>query len=96
MMYYLINASFEAILLYMKIDPKRDLFEFHFHYHIEDSACFSDKYFLAHDFEEAKEMFDYACSKRASSALLDKVEKWNRWADRWEEVDLPASDPSLN
>ena len=55
----------------------------------------SDKSFSA-DKIYAKEMFDYACSKRASSALLDKVEKWNRWADRWEEVDLPTSDPSLN
>lgn len=80
----------------MKIDPKHDLFEFHFHYHIEDSACFSDKYFLAHDFDEAKEMFDYACCKRHLHPHLDKVEKWNRWKDSWEKVTDSESDILLN
>ena len=36
-------------------------------------------------------MFDYACSKRGTPALLDKVEKWNRWADRWETLNIPMS-----
>jgi len=27
---------------------------------------------------------------------LDKVEKWNRWAERWEEVSLPTKNPFLN
>ena len=34
--------------------------------------------------------------KRATPALLDKVEKWNRWADRWEDIDLGTRDPYLN
>lgn len=80
----------------MKIDHKNDLFEYRFHYHFENSVGFSDKYFLAHDFDEAKEMFDYACLKRETTALLDKVEKWNRWSSRWEEIYFPESDPSLN
>ena len=78
MMYYLINASFEAILWYMKIDPKHDLFEFHFHYHIEDSACFSDKYFLAHDFDEAKvlgyeEQFVHICRIADCQVMKDYI-----------------------
>jgi len=85
-----------AIFRCMKIDPTNDLFEFRFHYHIDGSAGFSDKYFLAHDVTEAKEMFEYACSKRATPALLDRVEKWNRWADRWEDIDLGSRDPYLN
>jgi hypothetical protein len=28
--------------------------------------------------------------------LLDRVEKWNRWADRWEDIDLGSRDPFLN
>jgi hypothetical protein len=80
----------------MKIDPNNDLSEFRFHYHFQDSIGFSDKYFLAHDVTEAKEMFDYACSKRATPALLDKVEKWNRWADRWETLKIPNADLSRN
>ena len=85
-----------AIVKSMKDDTNNDLFEFRFHYHFQDSIGFSDKYFLAHDVKEAKEMFDYACSKRATPALLDKVEKWNRWADRWETLNIPNTDPSRN
>tara|TARA_B100002019_G_scaffold290932_1_gene309786 strand:- start:1495 stop:1737 length:243 start_codon:yes stop_codon:yes gene_type:complete len=80
----------------MKIDPRNDLFEFRFHFHLEDSKYQSDKYFLAHDIDEAKEMFEYACNKRLPSAMLDKVEKWNRWAEKWENVDLNITDPYLN
>jgi hypothetical protein len=92
----LIKTSSLATIGIMKIDPKNDLFEYRFHYHFSDSVEFSDKYFMAHDYGEAKEMFDYACSKRATPALLDKVEKWNRWADRWEEIEFSSADPYLN
>ena len=92
----MIKTSNLAIIGIMKIDPKNNLFEYRFHYHFSDSVEFSDKYFLAHDYGEAKEMFDYACSKRATPALLDKVEKWNRWADRWETLSISNADPSLN
>jgi hypothetical protein len=82
--------------LIMSIDHKNDLFEFRFHYHLDGSAGFSDKYFLAHNFLEAKDMFEYACNKRATMPTLDKVEKWNRWADRWEDIDFGSKDPFLN
>ena len=35
-------------------------------------------------------------AKEDSQALLDKVEMWNRWADRWETLNIPSVDPSLN
>jgi len=92
----LINVLILAILLYMKKDPKSDLFEYRFHYQLVDAKGYSDKYFLAHDIDEAKRMFEYACSKRSHSAMLDKVEMWNRWADRWEKVSLSTNEPSLN
>jgi len=71
---------------YMK--PKRDpdLKEFRFHYHLDNSLGFSDKYFMAQNFDEAKEMFEYACCKRHLHPHLDKVEKWNRWKASWEKV----------
>ena len=47
----------------MKIDPNNDLFEFRFHYHFQDSIGFSDKYFLAHDVKEAKEMLTMHAAK---------------------------------
>jgi hypothetical protein len=45
---------------------------------------------------EAKDMFEYACSKRSTLPTLDKVEKWNRWADRWEDIDSERFNISLN
>jgi len=74
----------------------KDVYEFRFHYHLEGSVGFSDKYFLAHDYMEAKKMFEYACCKRSSAPTLDKVEKWNRWADRWEDIDSELTNISLN
>jgi hypothetical protein len=41
-------------------------------------------------------MFEYACNKRSTLPTLDKVEKWNRWADRWEDIDFGSKDPFLN
>jgi hypothetical protein len=80
----------------VKVKQKHDLFEFRFHFHFDDSVGFTDKYFLAENYRQAKEMFDYACSKRSPKVLLDKVEKWNRWADRWENIELPDSGHLLN
>ncbi|MEK9773479.1 MAG: hypothetical protein VW576_07915 [Opitutae bacterium] len=80
----------------MKKEAKEDLFEYRFHYHLVDSVDSSDKYFLAHDIDEAKKMFEYACNKRASSAMLDRVDKWNRWAARWEKVNYSMPNSGLN
>ena len=42
----------------MKLKNKEpELFEYKFHYHLEDDTGAGDKYFLAHDREEAAEMF---------------------------------------
>ncbi len=80
----------------MKVDLKKELFEYRFHYHFENSIGFSDRYFLARDYNEALQMFQYACNKRRLAPELDKVEMWNRWAERWENVDILRTDPSLN
>ena len=79
---------------FMRTNREPDLKEFRFHYHSDDSVECSDKYFMARNFDEAKEMFKYACCKRHLHPHLDKVEKWNRWKASWEKV--PASDNSLN
>jgi hypothetical protein len=52
---------------------------------------FSDKYFMAQNFVEAKEMFEYACCKRHLHPHLDGVEKWNRWKSIWEKIDTTKS-----
>lgn len=80
----------------MKPEREPDLEEFKFRYHLNDAVGSSDKYFLAHDLKEAKEMFEYACCKRQLKPQLDSVEKWNRWKDSWEKVNFSDSDSSLN
>ncbi|MDA7823485.1 hypothetical protein N9A58_07865 [Opitutales bacterium] len=51
---------------------------------------------MAHDAHEAKKMFNYACTKRHITPEVERVEKWNRWSEKWEDVTLLANDPSLN
>lgn len=72
----------------MKKNEEPDLKEFRFHYHYNNSVECSDKYFMARDYDEAKEMFEYACCKRHLHPHLDKVEKWNRWKASWEKVSV--------
>ena len=80
------NCHFLGYINYMKRKRDPDLKEFRFHYHLDNSLGFSDKYFMAQNFDEAKEMFEYACCKRHLHLHLDKVEKWNRWKASWEKV----------
>ena len=71
----------------MKLKNKEpELFEYKFHYHLEDDTGAGDKYFLAHDREEAAEMFCYACNKKRLDLHDVNVSKWNRWKGVWEIV----------
>ena len=56
----------------MKKESEVSLEEFKFHYHLGNSAGSSDKYFMARDFEEASEMFEYACTKKAPTCTYYK------------------------
>jgi len=80
----------------MRIKDKEVLEEYRFHFHFGDSHDVSDRYFLAHNTREAREMFEYACSKRQISPEVDRVEKWNRWSEKWEDITVLATDHLLN
>ena len=60
--------------------------EYEFRYRPKGEKDSSLKYFMANDFKEAKEMFDYACERR--NLILDKwiAMRWNRWAKKWEKA----------
>ena len=75
----------------MKPARDNDLVEFKFHYHLNNTVGSSDKYFMAHNLDEARQMFEYACCKRHLHLHLDRVEKWNRWKSSWEKISLPDS-----
>tara|TARA_B100001093_G_scaffold432760_1_gene429420 strand:- start:526 stop:885 length:360 start_codon:yes stop_codon:yes gene_type:complete len=61
--------------------------EFKFHYRNSDSIGLSDKYFMAHDLDEAIGMFDYICNKRHLDTQVTEIYKWNRWLSKWEKYD---------
>jgi hypothetical protein len=80
----------------MKKERETPLNEFKFRYEIGNSIGTSDKYFLAHDLDEASEMFEYACTKRKLDAHVTRVEKWNRWKSTWEKLDVPSEESMRN
>ena len=80
----------------MKKETEEPIQEYKFHYHLNNSVGSSDKYFMAHDLSEAKEMFEYSCEKRHLQPEVTKIEQWNRWNASWEVIDSSVSDPSRN
>ena len=87
---------FWVYLNVMRKEREVPLEEFKFHYHLGNSVGSSDKYFMAHDLDEASEMFEYACTKRHLYPHITKVEKWNRWKRDWETVEPLPPCPTLN
>ena len=76
----------------MKLTNKEsELFEYKFHYHLGDDLGAGDKYFLAHDRNEAAEMFCYACNKSRLDLNDINISKWNRWKGKWEILNSSPS-----
>ena len=71
-----------------KKESEQPLEEYKFHYRNSGCTELSDKFFMAHDLEEAIGMFDYACDKRHLDTEVTEVCKWNRWISKWEKFDL--------
>jgi hypothetical protein len=46
-----------------------------------------NRHFTAVSNKSAIEMFEFACRKVELDVEVVQVEKWNRWADRWEVVE---------
>jgi hypothetical protein len=72
--------------------PKKEfqppLNEYKFHYRDGDSVNLSDKYFMAHDLDEAVNMFEYVCHKRKLETEVAEIMRWNKWSSKWESYDL--------
>ena len=75
----------------MKKEKEPPMDEFRFHYHLGDATESSDKFFIARNFQEASDMFDYACRRKHLQTQVSKVEQWNRWANKWETVENPSN-----
>ena len=64
-----------------------EMYEFRIQFHHRGSDFISDRHFTAISVQSAIDMFEFACSKEELDVEVVKVEKWNRWADRWECVE---------
>ncbi len=93
------SSEVDVYSIVKKKDTEPPLEEFKFHYRNSGSVEFSDKYFMAHDIDEAIGMFDYACVKRHLDTEVTQISKWNRWSSKWEKFDLSeyhSGKPGLN
>ena len=68
-------------------EAREEIFEFKIKYKEEDSEFVSEKHFSASNASIAIEMFNFACKKDEVTAEVEKIEVWNRWANRWDLVE---------
>ena len=64
-----------------------EMFEFRIQFHHRGSDFINDRHFTALSDQSAVEMFEFACGKEELDVEIVQVERWNRWADRWEVVE---------
>ena len=70
-----------------KQDDLDEMFEFRIQFHHKGSDSINDRHFTAVSDQSAIEMFEFACGKEELDVEIVQVERWNRWADRWEVVE---------
>ena len=71
----------------VKQDDFDEMFEFRIQFHHKGSDFINDRHFTAISNQSAVEMFEFACGKEELDVEIVQVERWNRWADRWEVVE---------
>ena len=64
-----------------------EMFEFRIQFHHIGSVFIDKRHFSAVSDQSAIEMFEFACGKEELDVEIVRVERWNRWADRWECVE---------
>ena len=70
-----------------KKDVKEEILEFRIEYKEKETEFISEKHFSAGNASTAIEMFNFACKKDEIVAKVEKIEVWNRWANRWDPVE---------
>ncbi len=68
-------------------DDIEELFEFRIQFNHKGSSFINDRHFTSRDAPSAVEMFEFACRKDDLEVDIVLVERWNRWADRWEKIE---------
>ena len=67
-----------------KKDPMEEVFEFRINFLYIGSDFVNQRYFIATHHSSALEMFHFATGEDTVDLELISLEKWNRWANRWE------------
>ena len=71
----------------VKQKDHHEMFEFRLQFYHRGSDFIDNRHFTAVTGQSAIEMFEFACGKEELDVEVVKVERWNRWADRWEDVE---------
>lgn len=64
--------------------PEDDVFEFRIKFYHSGSEFINQRHFMALNYTVALEMFEFASRKDASEVEIIGLDRWNRWANRWE------------
>lgn len=67
-----------------KKNPEDDVFEFRIKFYHSGSEFINQRHFMALNCTAALEMFEFASRKDASEVEIIGLDRWNRWANRWE------------
>ena len=67
-----------------KKDPEDEVFEFRIKFYHSGSEFVNERHFIALNHSLALEMFEFASRKDSMEVEIIGLEKWNRWANRWE------------
>jgi hypothetical protein len=67
-----------------KKNPDDDVFEFRIKFYHSGSEFINQRHFMALNCTAALEMFEFASRKDASEVEIIGLDRWNRWANRWE------------
>ena len=83
--FHLRSHFFHTLLINMgKKDPEDEVFEFRIKFYHSGSEFVNERHFIALNHSLALEMFEFASRKDSMEVEIIGLEKWNRWANRWE------------
>ena len=67
-----------------KKNPEDEVFEFRIKLYHSGSEFINQRHFMALDYTAALEMFEFASRKDSGEVEIIGLDRWNRWANRWE------------
>jgi len=83
--FHLRSHFFHTLLTNMgKKDPEDEVFEFRIKFYHSGSEFVNERHFIALNHSLALEMFEFASRKDSMEVEIIGLDRWNRWANRWE------------